>query len=829
MTELVGHAHQLDDPLLTTGYRTALLRLVSELNDQGGGAAAAAAAAGQGQGGLPPGPGRTPSHLMWLDSERGGSRASVVSSTGANAGWSSAVADALGNVSTSSPNPTFGSTAQGGRTMRGTFTEMFTPSANRRPSFTQGGGIPDSAGRATPTPPTPPPPPPPPPPGTASPMMMMTAGSPRAPFSPAQGRGREGFSDPSSSSEDGLAAGGPSGIQLNLVRSGGGAAPSQTQASAASAGAGGGGGAGGRRNTWNMGGVTPTFDAAGAVVGGGGGNTRRGSGVVSPSSSVMASGGMPSPTSTRRRSRALTSADPLAEEPSNMNPTSVAALYAADSAAQALLVSEILAAATSLPPASGLTLVGVPTVAAARPLRLPASRHPVPFPTTTSPASGNSSGGSKFLYNPAAARSKRLHRSQHQTSVLWVAGEPAAVSLRLGNPLSVPLEIQALSLVAEDEGPEARGSGGGGGGEGGLGGSSPLMTFPLALTIPPHVRPHEAPVVTLTVKPLRPGQLRIRGLSIRALNITTLVELQQDATPHAVPRLLQYGGRGGGGCSRPRASGGGTEASGARKRSTTATASTPNETHSLGADGTEAEAATTSVTVAPPMPLLLPCTPGGDMTTAAGSATAVTSLADTPALAHAATHTEVSVLPLEECVHVVHLRNRSHEAVRWLQVWATGKTNTGSSAGTSCLLARDMDRVGQSGGDALGGGGGGGSSPVPFVQAPSLVERAVKGLGLSRDDQKSSINLPVEFGETLAIPIAFRAVPGLESIEFSIAYAAGSEEGGGSAKGSDRATEDGSDTPASGRFMRHVVVSAKLVPSQALRAMCLEVLTGAKP
>jgi hypothetical protein len=122
-----------------------------------------------------------------------------------------------------------------------------------------------------------------------------------------------------------------------------------------------------------------------------------------------------------------------------------------------------------------------------------------------------------------------------------------------------------------------------------------------------------------------------------------------------------------------------------------------------------------------------------------------------------------------------------------------------------------------------------------FVQSPSLIERAVEGLGLSLVGKELiSAKLPIGFGGTLAVPIAFRAIPGLESIEFSIAYAAGGVDLDGSAGGNGRGggketlpsphehKPDDSNPP--GRSMRHMVISAKLVPTQALRAVCLEVL-----
>jgi len=163
---------------------------------------------------------------------------------------------------------------------------------------------------------------------------------------------------------------------------------------------------------------------------------------------------------------------------------------------QETLILEMMKLTRRLPPEINLNVGGFPTVHYVRPLRLQGDFTPVERPVYAS-----TSGPSAFLYNPFANKAAGV------APIMWVADEVCQVVLSLSNPLGAPLFIQSVELVLDK-------------GEG----SMEAFCYPLTLWIPAYRHKHD---LTLSLKPLRSGEVLIKGLKLTVFNITTLVEVDE--------------------------------------------------------------------------------------------------------------------------------------------------------------------------------------------------------------------------------------------------------------------------------------------------------------
>ena len=194
-------------------------------------------------------------------------------------------------------------------------------------------------------------------------------------------------------------------------------------------------------------------------------------------------------------------------------------------------------------------------------------------------------------------------------------------------------------------------------------------------------------------------------------------------------------------------------------------------------------------------------------------------------------------------MHAVVLRNCSHVPVTWLQIWVSGKTEQGTSAGSKCILATDSvvgadtgvgavagARVGVSVGGGGGGGGDGGGASAGTgggggvgsgsggdaggsdLRESTLIDRATHGLCLDR----LSESLPLGFDDVLRLPFRFRAVPGLSAIHFTVSYASAAAADGAVAGGASGGRYEAG-------YMRQLEISTHLVPSEVrpITHMCV--------
>ena len=201
---------------------------------------------------------------------------------------------------------------------------------------------------------------------------------------------------------------------------------------------------------------------------------------------------------------------------------------AASSEEQEAVIAQMMRLTRRLPPRPSLDIHGFPTLHFLRPLRLPSDLIPLLHKSTTPPPSLPSSSSSTlppsaFIYNPFTERGRGGGRG-----VTWAAGEVAHVALSLSNPLAAPLNIQSIELLVEEGGKE--------GGREGMPGRTTAVAFcyPVTLWIPAWRQQHP---LTLSLKPLQPGPLLIKGVKITVFNITSLVLVDKEGNgPPPLPR-----------------------------------------------------------------------------------------------------------------------------------------------------------------------------------------------------------------------------------------------------------------------------------------------------
>lgn len=163
---------------------------------------------------------------------------------------------------------------------------------------------------------------------------------------------------------------------------------------------------------------------------------------------------------------------------------------------QEAYVGEMMKLTKKLSPTNDLNVKGIIGLKFIRPLRTMGDLKPV----ESGGEEGKGQTSSAFIYTPFG------DKDAVQASVLWVCGEVAQVLLGFINPLAIPIQLQEVELVIERDGMDA-------------------LCYPLTLWIPPGKKVH---TITLSVKPLRPGDLVIKGVQVKLLNILTVLEVDSN-------------------------------------------------------------------------------------------------------------------------------------------------------------------------------------------------------------------------------------------------------------------------------------------------------------
>lgn len=174
-------------------------------------------------------------------------------------------------------------------------------------------------------------------------------------------------------------------------------------------------------------------------------------------------------------------------------------------ASQQTLVDELEKCSTFLPPNFTVSMENLPSVEKM-------SIRPSPVELRVHSRAENPKGvvsdQKEFLYNPF----EKAHDKISEKKDPWLQDQVAIVDAWVTNPLSVPLVLQNVHVIVE--GVEAE-------------------CYSTSVTLSPHLKRKQ---LTLAVKPLAIGEVRVKGLSIRALNLVSEHIISDLQTIQVLPR-----------------------------------------------------------------------------------------------------------------------------------------------------------------------------------------------------------------------------------------------------------------------------------------------------